>query len=308
MKTVNGVFINMHFFVLEALRDVIRDKVRRSRPLLQPSPEGSYILYPPKAQDLSTCSEIIIFNDNEDVQATTVSCWDKILQTVTTADPMLRNWEIGDTVERTFDGQRLDIYLGSPPDIPRFPACTTEITGLEQTSLTLGLINDKIFITVKVFYEMSDYDRNYRSFAFLVQAIENGLYRTQHPLTQPYATTTLNQQALPGDFIISLADNTIFGMPTVFDGNNNPMLILENDARRTYHFVKTIDTGGNVVELRLPVSYRFDVGTKVIRPLVHTWDFHLERIDYYDAKSDETLLKVAEMLYVINMARTQSRI
>lgn len=278
--------------LIQSIKDVIDEKVVGRRQLKSSVDVGSDTLNVVKAFDFQGCDCIILLeNDCSEIHQIE-SIIDRT--TIKLAEPVQRPFGLSTTIEKVYNGQRVETYLGNPPVLPRYPAITIDLISRESESLAIQLMQQTHFLQVSVYVSTESFESSYRLMHDLANMVETMLFRTMFPLVKPFAETTLTADANIWEDTIQVQNPNILGEQTD--------ILLDADHSRTNHRIKA-DKGNGVFELLQQLDVSYPAGSRVIRPLTHIYDTHVDEIRYDDAQQEETTFKVAVLNYSLKLAR-----
>lgn len=259
--------------LLKALKSVIERKVVNIQTIRSNVSAGDTTIPVKSAKRFEPCAEIIFYRDGEDDGE--IHTIDSIVDyhTITLAEPLLEDYSTTNThVQNLVQGNWMHaIYIGDPPVIPQFPAITIYGNSRNSEWLTLESLTEQYDVSISVYIQTEFYDQGYEYVLNLTKEIENALYFSMYPLSEPYFTTVLTEDVADTDTIIRVEDDDL----------NRQFLwfFLEND-KYTRHVSPLEYKGNGVIELRAPVGAAFSAGDSVIYPGRHFYDTRPQSTEY----------------------------
>ncbi len=217
-------------------------------------------------------------------------------RTIIIDEPLSRDYPlITSAIEKTHYGSFLDgIYLGNPQSLPNYPAITIELESKQNEPLTLENTTETYNVLITVYSLASDFESQYKTMLHYASEIEHSLFRTMHPLVQPYRALTLAENVEPTDSLIRITEDC--HLP------RNTILFLESVDNTRQVRVKD-NLGNNIVQLTEPTGNSFAVNDSVIQPGRWFYVTYCEQINVGTINSTDGVLKMAQLRYICKEER-----
>lgn len=277
--------------LIKAIKELFDRLVISKRNLRASASAGSTTISVAKAWEFSNCDTLLITEGDCSELQEIKKIEDGL--TLQLSAPLTQAYTTSATIEKVYAGQQISTFIGDPPVLPKLPAITVDLDSKTQEPLALQTFTDEFSLIVSVYVSLEDFDKSFKLLHDLTAMVEGSLFITMFPLIEPFLETTLAEDVNPGDLVLHTVD-PILGASVSF--------VLSNDRKTTNHRTKNA-LGNNVYEFAIAPNTDYAAGERVIRSLIHTYDAHVESINYRDARQGETTLKVSTLTYMLKIAR-----
>lgn len=277
--------------------DVLNRYVTGTQSVTAPATAGDMTLTVEGTDRIQSGQQIEIY-DSTHAETHTVDCvasW----TTVTLDSPILSDFD-NPQIQHLYDGLPVvRTYVGNPPVKPLYPLITVSLVRETEEPHTLETVRHDCEFEILIQCETAAYDDSYRLVRTLSRRAQNALTRPFTFLVEPYSVTTLAAPVNAGDDTFSVDDPTAIGGAALFLLPYAQYWIPVYDRNDSEY--------ATVFRTDHVFTRSFDVGTKVITPLVHVFDTRLTDVSYEKEHTSGGLLHTAAISFSYALQLNQRR-
>lgn len=285
--------------LLESLKRIIERFIVNITPINVAVSAGSYTVPVVSSRRYQVGDEIVIYNQAEmdkpggEGEIKTIACISGP-HTIELCEPLIENYTANDSfTQKLIGGQFLEaIYIGDPQKVSHYPAIAINAKDKSNEWFTLESTTSIFNVNITLYTLAADYEATYRLMHIYAKRIEDALFRSLFPLAEPFATTTLAEDALATDTIVKVSD------PQKILGVSGYIWFENWDYLRANRVKRIIDIDNGIWELVFPVGAPMSAGDTVIRPGRHFYDAFPRGIQYGTINAESVVFKAAVLSYM----------